>query len=129
MMICIEDLNRANERVLGYGRALEKKGGRDRSNSSKFNIKDFVFQLGRHFCHNLSSIDHRIRQLKQNLNPMADTEAQTEHSHILLAEHEAVSSQLKAELELTAKSLGEYKAWLTIEQRKYKEIEELNLLL
>jgi hypothetical protein len=69
MLICIEELQKANERVLGYSKAVEKKG-KD-FGSSKFDIKEYVFQLSRHFHHNLTSIDSRIKSLKQNLNPIA----------------------------------------------------------
>ena len=54
---------------------IDKKG-KD-VNTSKFNIKEYVFQLGRHFCHNLSNIDHKIKQLRQNINPMIEISSQT----------------------------------------------------
>ena len=116
MMTCIEELQKANERVLGYSRAVDKKG--KYTTSSKFDIKEYVFQLSRHFHHNLSSIDSRIKSLKQNLNPIEETATQTDHAFMMVRAHEQVVEQLNKNLEKNSKSLNEYKAWLTIEQRK-----------
>ena len=74
MTICLEELNRANDKILEYGMIVEKKGG---NFSDKFNIKDYIFKLGRHFCHNISSLDLKIKQLKNSLLPTIDSESQT----------------------------------------------------
>ena len=68
MLTCIDELQKANERVIGYSLVVDKKG--KEAANSRFDIKDFVFQLSRHFHHNLTSIDSRIKSLKQNLNPI-----------------------------------------------------------
>ncbi len=46
-----------------------------------------MFQLSRHFYHNLSSLDHKIKQMKQNLSPIQTAESQTEFPCILVSEH------------------------------------------
>ena len=102
MLICIEELKRANERVAGYSRALEKKGD---SKDSKFNIKEYVFQLGRHFCHNLSNIDHRIKLLKQNIIPMIEVGSQTEVELVALDEHLREIGEYQEEVRVTTEAL------------------------
>jgi len=111
MLICIEELQKANERVIGYSKAIEKK--KDTS-GAKFDIKEYVFQLSRHFHHNLSSIDSRIKNLKQNLNPIESTAIQTDHAFMMVKSHEQIVEQLNKTIESTTKSLTEHKAWLTI---------------
>lgn len=68
-MVCLEQLKRANDRVAGYSKTIDKKS---KDWEGKFNVKEYVFQLSRHFYHNLSNLDHKIKQLKQNLNPIKD---------------------------------------------------------
>lgn len=52
-----------------------------------FNIKEYVFQLSRHFYHSLSNLDDKIKQLKQNLSPIQTVAAQTEEPCISMVEH------------------------------------------
>lgn len=63
--MAVEELTRANERVSTYSRALEKSG---KEFSGKFDVKDYVFQLGRHFYHTISSLDLKIKLLKQSMS-------------------------------------------------------------
>lgn len=69
--VCIDELKKASDRVAGYIAGAKKS--KDLESSSKFNVEDYVFQLGRHFSHNLSSIDHKLRQFKENLSPLEDS--------------------------------------------------------
>ena len=55
--------------MAAYSKAIEKKN----KDENKFNIKEYVFQISRHFYHNISSLDHKIKQLKQGLNPTIDS--------------------------------------------------------
>lgn len=85
ILVAVEELSRANERVTSYSKALEQSG---KEFSGKFNVKDYVFHLGRHFYHNISSLDVRIRQLRQALSSINHQETQTEHTLILSSLHD-----------------------------------------
>lgn len=74
MMICLQGLDRANEKVAEYNKIVEKK---ESMLSDKFNVKDYIFKLSRHFCHNISSLDLKIKQLKNSLNPTIESCSQT----------------------------------------------------
>ena len=84
ILLAVQELTRANERVSTYSRALQKSG---KEFSGKFNVKDYVFQLGRHFYHNISNLDLKIRLLKQSLSPIEDSETQTDEPVLLQYKH------------------------------------------
>jgi hypothetical protein len=46
-------------------------------------VKDYVFQLGRHFYHNISNLDLKIRLLKHSLSPITHQETQTDQPVLL----------------------------------------------
>ena len=84
MVTCIDELKKANERVSGYSRAIDK---REKGDEGRFNVKEYVFQLGRHFCHNISNIEGKIRQLRQSLSPVEDSGSQTDGSIVTMSHH------------------------------------------
>ena len=64
-MVCLDELHRANEKVKEYGNTIEKSG---HEKTSLFNMRDYVFKLGRHFYHNISALDTKIQSLKHGLS-------------------------------------------------------------
>lgn len=121
MLICLEELGRANDRVAGYNKTLEKKA---KEGEVRFNIKDYVFQLSRHFYHNLSNLDTKIKQLKQNISPIQTAAAQTDVPCISLPEHQQELQQLQEQVDHLERNYNDTKTILFIEQQKNKQEDE-----
>lgn len=92
-MVCLEELQRANERVTSYGRNIERRG---QQVSGKFNLQDYVFQLGRHFYHNIAALDSKLKQLRHSLTAVEHTAAQTEEECLPLAQHQAILNEVNS---------------------------------
>ena len=73
--------------MVSFSKTTEKQ---DKNRHSNFDIKDYVFKLSRHFYHNLSTLDLKIKNLKQNISPIAEQETQTEVPCILISDHNEI---------------------------------------
>jgi hypothetical protein len=74
VFICLEELQRFNDRVISYGKVAEKNRDNYESN---FNVQKYVFELSRHFYHNINHIETKIKHMKQTLCEVKDIETQT----------------------------------------------------
>ena len=73
----------------------------NKQNSDKagmFNIKEYAFKLGRHFYHNISTLDNKIKSLKHNLSVNESTASQTDFGLVTIVEHQRTVKTLVEEL-------------------------------
>jgi RNA binding exosome subunit len=92
-------------------------------------MKEYVFQLGRHFYHNISSLDLKIKLLKQSVSPISEQETQTEEQVILDSAHRQLLAEVVEEREQVRGALGEALKSVTVEQNKNAELRQVNKLL